>query len=245
MKQTLILFFFLPLIILAQDVQTILKNMEDNMRGASAYVEMDIQIVRPRFTREISVKSWSKGVDYSMILVTAPARDQGTVYLKRQREIWNYVPAVDRLIKLPPSMMAQSWMGTDFTNDDLVRESSIIDDYTHKILRTEQYGGYECHVIEMIPKPESAVVWGKVLVWVTKDDYINLRTENYDEREKLMNVIEMSEIIDVGQRRIPTRYELIPKDKQGHKTVMIYRELQIDIPIREDFFSIQNIKQIR
>jgi outer membrane lipoprotein-sorting protein len=215
------------------------------MRGNSAYAEMEIQTIRPRFTREMSVKSWSKGEDYSMILITAPARDRGTVFLKRQKEIWNYIPSVDRLIKMPPSMMAQSWMGTDFSNDDLVRESSIIDDYIHEILRTETYGGYNCYVIEMTPKPQSAVVWGKVLVWVAKEDFINLRTENYDEKGRLVNVIQMSEIKTINNRKIPMRFELIPKDKQGHKTVMVYKELQIDIPIEESFFSIQNIKRVR
>jgi outer membrane lipoprotein-sorting protein len=244
-KKLLMFLFLFPLTLLTQEARQILKKMEDNMRGNSAYAEMDISIVRPRFTREMSVKSWTKGEDYSMILITAPARDRGTIFLKRQKEIWNYVPAVDRLIKLPPSMMSQSWMGTDFSNDDLVRESSILDDYTHQILRTEKYNNYECYVIEMMPKPESAVVWGKVLVWITKEDYINLRTENYDERNKLINVMQMSEITPVGNRKVPFRLELIPQDKQGQKTVMVYTDLKIDLPVEDDFFSIQNIKKIR
>jgi outer membrane lipoprotein-sorting protein len=239
---TLLLF---PIFSHAQDARQILKQMEDNMRGNSAYAEMDIQTVRPRFTREMSVKSWSKGEAYSMILITAPARDRGTVFLKRQKEIWNYVPSVDRMIKMPPSMMAQSWMGTDFSNDDLVRESSTLDDYTHKILRTETYEGHECYVIEMIPKPQSAVVWGKVLLWVSKNDFINLRTENFDEKNRLMNVVQMSDIKTINNRKIPMRIELIPQDKQGHKTVMVYRDLKIDIPIEDSFFSIQNIKRVR
>jgi outer membrane lipoprotein-sorting protein len=245
MKKLIPIILLLPFTALAQNAMTILKNMEDNMRGNSAYMEMDIKIVRPRFTREMSIKSWSKGNDYSMVFVTAPARDKGTVYLKRKKEIWNYVPTVDRMIKLPPSMMSQSWMGTDFSNDDLVRESSILEDYNHKIIREETIGAYECYVIEMTPKPTSAVVWGKVLVWVSKNGYINLRTENYDEKDKLINVLEMSEIKKIENRQVPTHIELTPKDKNGHKTIMIYRELNINIPIQEDFFSIQNIKRIR
>jgi outer membrane lipoprotein-sorting protein len=245
MKILFAFFLLIPFASLAQDAREILKKMEDNMRGNSTYAEMDIQIIRPRFTRELSVKSWSRGEEYSMVLVTAPARDKGTVYLKRQKEIWNYVPSVDRMIKMPPSMMSQSWMGTDFTNDDLVREGSILDDYTHRVLRTEPYEGHECFIIEMVPKPQSAVVWGKVLVWVTGQEYINLRTENYDERGKLVNVMQMSEIKTISNRKVPMRYELIPQDKQGHKTVMAYRELNINTPIEESFFSIQNIKRIR
>src|SRR5690606_10484934 len=100
-----------------------------------------------------------------------PVRDKGTAFLKRKKEIWNYVPSVDRMIKLPPSMMSQSWMGSDFSNDDLVRESSTINDYTHQILRSETVEGLDCWVISMIPKPNSSIVYSKVIVWVSKKAY--------------------------------------------------------------------------
>jgi hypothetical protein len=105
----------------AQTAREIVERMDLKMRGESMHVEMEMEIVRPRFSRSIGIKSWSKGQNYSMILITAPARDRGTAFLKRNREIWNWVPNIERTIKLPPSMMAQSWMGSDFTNDDLVR----------------------------------------------------------------------------------------------------------------------------
>src|SRR5581483_8682765 len=105
----------------AQDAKEIVTKAENNIRGHTSQLEMTIQIIRPTWTRSMSLKSWSKGEDYSISVVTAPAKDAGTVFLKRVKEIWNWVPSIERAVKLPPSMMAQSWMGTDFTNDDLVK----------------------------------------------------------------------------------------------------------------------------
>jgi outer membrane lipoprotein-sorting protein len=127
----------------AQDPREIIRKVEDNMRGDASYSELTMTTERPRYTREISMKSWSLGEDYALILITAPARDKGTAFLKRGNEIWNYVPNIDRTVKMPPSMMAQSWMGSDFSNDDLVRGSSTIDDYTHTLLRSETVDGHE------------------------------------------------------------------------------------------------------
>jgi outer membrane lipoprotein-sorting protein len=130
---SLFLIFQLALItsIFAQDAIEIVKKADEKMRGKTSQAEMTIKTTRPTWTREMTVKTWIKGNDYAMILIQAPARDKGTVFLKRKKEVWNWLPTVERSIKLPPSMMSQSWMGTDFTNDDLVKESSIVEDYTH------------------------------------------------------------------------------------------------------------------
>lgn len=244
-KILLFLSLFLFSVADAQNAAEIIKKMEDKMRGDKAYMEVSMQIVRPRFTRELSMKSWSMGEDYSLILITAPARDNGIAYLKRQREIWNWMPSIDRLIKLPPSMMSQSWMGSDFTNDDLVRESSTIDDYTHKLLRKEQKNGYECYVIELIPKPNAPIVWGKVIIWVATNHYFQLRTEHYDERMQLVSYIDFSEVKNLGGREIPSKMEMVPVDKNGHKTILIQHSADFNPNINEDFFSIQNLKRVR
>ncbi|MDZ7808203.1 MAG: outer membrane lipoprotein-sorting protein [Gracilimonas sp.] len=119
-------------ILQAQNATEIVRKMDEKMRGESLEAEVTMTIVRPNWSREVSMKSWSRGTEYSMILITAPARDRGTAFLKRGNEIWNWVPSVGRTIKMPPSMMMQSWMGSDFTNDDLVRESSSVTDYDHE-----------------------------------------------------------------------------------------------------------------
>lgn len=243
-------FIFLLLIgylqpVVAQSASEIIERMEDVMRGESSYVEMTMTIERPRYKREISMKAWALGEDYSLTLVTAPARDEGTAYLKRVNEIWNYVPTIDRTIKMPPSMMSQSWMGSDFTNDDLVRESSTVDDYEHRILREEEYEGMETWVLELIPKPETPIVWGKVLVWVEKEGYLQLRIENYDQSDELVNTMRFEEIRTMDGRSIPTRMELTPADKPDQRTILTYQNLEFNIDIDESFFTQQNMRRVR
>ena len=229
----------------AQTAAEIIDRMEEVMRGESSVAEMTMTIERPRYTREISMKAWSMGEDFSLILITAPARDQGTTYLKRRNEIWNYVPNIDRTIKMPPSMMSQSWMGSDFTNDDLVRESSTVDDYEHRILREEEYNGRDAWVLELIPKPDTPIVYGKVLMWVDKEHYIQLRVENYDQRDELANTIEFSEIGEMGGRTFPAKMTLTPADKPDHQTIMEYRNLEFDVDLSESFFTQQNMRRVR
>jgi outer membrane lipoprotein-sorting protein len=219
--------------------------MEDVMRGESSYAEMTMTIDRPRYTREISMKAWALGEDFSLILITSPARDEGTTYLKRQNEIWNYVPNIDRTIKMPPSMMSQSWMGSDFTNDDLVRESSTLEDYDHSILREETLDGRDTWVLELIPKPDAAIVWGKVLIWVDKEHYILLKEENYDQNEQVENTIYFSEITEIDNRVFPTKMLLQPADNPDQKTIMKYQTLEFDIDINESFFTQQNMRRVR
>lgn len=227
------------------DASEIIEHMEEVMRGESSYAEMTMTIERPRYTREVSMKSWALGSEYSLILITEPSRDRGTTYLKRENEIWNYVPTIDRTIKMPPSMMAQSWMGSDFTNDDLVRESSTVQDYKHTILREEQYEDYGVWVLELIPKPETPIVWGKVLIWVTKEGYLQLKVENYDQRNELTNTIEFSDIKQLGGREIPTKMVLTPADKPDQRTILQYQQLEFNIDIGKSFFTQQNMRRVR
>lgn len=227
------------------DPAEIIRNMEDVMRGNSSYAEMTMSIERPRYTREFSIKSWALGEDFSLILITAPARDQGTTFLKRKNEIWNFVPNIDRTIKLPPSMMSQSWMGSDFSNDDLVRESSTVDDYEHRILREETIDGRDAWVLELIPKPDTPIVWGKVLLWVSKYGYLQLRVENYDQRDRLASTMEFSEIRKLGGREIPSRMTMVPADRPNQRTVITYHSLEFDIDISESFFTQQNMRRVR
>lgn len=219
--------------------------MEDLTRGDRSYMEVRMQIVRPRYTREIAMRSWAIGDDYSLIFITAPARDRGIGYLKREREIWNWMPAIDRLIKLPPSMMSQSWMGSDFTNDDLVRETSVIEDYTHRYLGRETIEGYDCHIIEMVPKPDRPIVWSKVVTWIAVEEDFQLRTEQYDERSDLVNTISFSDVQTFGKRRMPARMELTPHEKKGHATVLITEAIDFEPDLNTDFFSVQNLQRLR
>ena len=229
----------------SQSPQDIIRKMEDNMRGDASYQEMTMQTVRPRYTREITLKAWSLGDDYSLIFVTAPARDKGTAFLKRGNEMWNYVPNIDRTVKMPPSMMSQSWMGSDFSNDDLVRGVSTVDDYTHSLLRTEEMDGHQCYVIEMVPKPEAPVVFEKVVYWISKKHYLPVKLENYDELGDLVSTINFKEIKNLGGRNIPTVIEMIPEGKRGQKTVLTTHKADYSVSLNQNFFSIQNLTNIR
>ncbi|MCC5940582.1 MAG: outer membrane lipoprotein-sorting protein [Balneolaceae bacterium] len=229
----------------AQSAVEIIERMEEVMRGESQYAEMTMKIVRPRYEREVSMRSWLLGRDHSLILITAPARDEGTAFLMRGNDIWNYDPRIDRTTRLPSSMMAQSWMGSDFTNDDLVRDSDLIDDFDHELLRTEEYNGYESYVIEMIPKPDTPIVWGKVKMWIAKDDYIQLRIENYDQRDQLVNTMELDEIEEIGNRKVPKRITVIPADKDNERTILTYQQIEFGIDVDEEFFSRANMQRLR
>lgn len=229
----------------AQDATEIIRKADEKMQGKSNRGTMTMQIIRPKWTREITMKTWSKGTEYSLVLITAPARDKGTGSLKRERELWSWQPSIDRVIKMPPSMMMQSWMGSDFTNDDLVNQSSVVVDYTHELAGDTVIAGYDTWKITLYPKEEAAVVWGKLESYISKDDYYQLLTKFYDEDEYLVNTMTMSDIKEVGGRTIPTRLEMVPAENQEQKTVIIYGDFQFDIDLQDSFFSVQNLKTIR
>ncbi len=223
----------------------IVEKADQKARGETSIGELKMTIVRPTWKREMQMKSWSKGTEYMLILVTAPARDEGAAFLKRENEIWNWQPTIDRVIKMPPSMMMQSWMGSDFTNDDLVRESSIVKDYTHKLAGRETIDGRECYKIELTPKENAPVVWGQVISWVDVKDFMQLKTEMYDEDGYLVNTMYGKKVKEMDGRLLPSVLEVIPADEEGHKTIVEYLELEFNEPIKESFFSIQNMKRVR
>ncbi|GAB4411514.1 MAG: outer membrane lipoprotein-sorting protein [Bacteroidia bacterium] len=230
----------------AQDAKTILRTSEDRRRGIeSSRSEMTMTIVRPTWSRTMSLKAWSSGDDYALILVTDPAKDKGTATLKRGKEVWNWMPRIERTIKLPPSMMSQSWMGSDMTNEDLVREVSIVDDYDHRMLRDSTIEGRTCWKIELIPHEDVAVVWGKIHLWIDKKDYLQLRTEFFDEDGYLVNVMQASDIRVMGGRPVAARLEVVPVEEPGHKTVLQYTSLTFDENIPESFFSVQNLQRVK
>ena len=223
----------------------IIKKADEKNRGLSSQGTLTMTVIRPDWTRTITMNSWSEGRDYSMVLITAPAKDKGQVFLKIKTEMWNWVPSIDKTIKIPPSMMLQSWMGSDFTNDDLVKQSSIVVDYTHKLLGKEKVRDQECYKIEMIPLPDAAVVWGKVIMWVTENGFDQWMVEYYDEDNKLVNVSNSYDIRHMSDRDIPTKIEITPRNKKGQKTVLHIDEMKFNTRIDQDFFSQQNMKKIR
>ncbi|MCD6374404.1 MAG: outer membrane lipoprotein-sorting protein [Caldisericaceae bacterium] len=228
-----------------EKAREIVKKANDKFRGKSSYSEARLTVIKPNWTRSLTMKIWALEPDYALILITKPACDKGTVTLKRKREVWNWIPTIRRLIKIPPSMMMQSWMGSDFTNDDLVRESSMVDDYFHKIIGQENINGYDCFVIESDPKPDAGVVWGKIISWISKKDFLFLKSEYYDEDVQLVKTMFASKIKKMDDRVIPTHLELVPANKPGQKTILEYIKIDFNININPSFFSQQNMKRVR
>lgn len=248
LRKTIIGLFLLSLMVSTswgQTAKEIIQMADDKMQGASNKSVMKMTIVRPDWKREVTMKSWSLGRDYSLILITAPARDKGSAFLKRENEMWNWQPSIDRVVKLPPSMMLQSWMGSDFTNDDLVKESSIVTDYTQTFGADTVINNMTCYRIDMIPNEEAAVVWGKVVLYIEKENLFQLLVKYYDEDEFLINTMKLSNIKKVGNRTLPTHLEMTPADEPQNKTIIDYLEWEFDIGIKESFFSLQNMKRIR
>lgn len=242
---TNVLFILLSLRVCGQDANEIIRKADEKMQGKSNRAEMTMTIQRPDWQREIKIKSWAKGQELSLILITAPARDKGAAFLKRDKELWNWQPRIDRLIKLPPSMMMQSWMGSDFTNDDLVKQSSIVTDYHHQLLGDTLIDHYDCYKIVLIPKDDAPVVWGKIDACITKEDLLQKLIKYYDEDGYLINTMILKDIRDIGGRVIPTRLEMIPADEEGQKTVIQYVNIAFDVDIPDQFFSLQNMKKVR
>ena len=239
----LILLFFQ--IAFSQDAKSIVQKSNELLRSKSSYSELTMEVIKEDWSRKFSMKVWAIEPDYTLVLITAPASDKGSVTLKRENQVWNWIPNIRKEIKIPPSMMLQSWMGSDFTNDDLVRQSSIVEDYNHKIIGEEKFAGYDCYKIQLDPKPEAGVVWGKILSWITKEGYMELKAEYYDEDEYLVKSMIGSGIKELGGRTIPTHWEMIPEDKPGQKTVMDYLSIEFNAKIKESFFSKQNMKRVR
>ncbi|MDX9695368.1 MAG: outer membrane lipoprotein-sorting protein [Bacteroidales bacterium] len=234
--------------IFAQNITAtdIVRKADEKFNGEkSSYSRMSMTIIRPTWQRTIEFKNWSMGRDYALALITLPAKESGQTFLKRGSEMWSWNPSINRMIKLPPSMMSQGWMGSDYTNDDILRESSVVNDYTHEILGEESIGDRICYKIEMKAKENAAIVWGKQIRWIDKKDFLVLRAELYDEDGSLVRTETGSDIKTMDGRIITTKIELIPEDEPENKTLVEILEIKFNIPVEESFFSQQNMKRAR
>lgn len=228
-----------------QTAKEVVEKADKLMRANSSYSEVKMTIVKPDWSRTMGLKIWSLEPDYALIYVTEPARDKGTVTLKRKNEVWNWIPSAQKIIKIPPSMMMQSWMGSDFTNDDLVKQSSVIEDYTHQFAGEENLRGYDCWKIQLTPKPDAGVVWGKIIAWISKKEYFELKADYYDEDGNIVKTFDGSDPQKMDERVVLTQWEMIPSDEPGNKTILDYDKIDFNINIDQSFFSEQNMKRVR
>jgi outer membrane lipoprotein-sorting protein len=223
----------------------IVRKADEKFNGEkSSYSVMSMTIVRPAWQRTIEIKSWSFGRDFALALITAPAKEAGQTFLKRKSEMWSWNPAISRLIKLPPSMMSQGWMGSDYTNDDILRESSVVNDYTHEIAGEEMVGGRLCYKIIMTARKDASIVWGKQIRWIDKNEFLVLKAELYDEDGYLVRTETGSDIRTMDGRTITAKITLVPQEEPENMTILEIRDIKFNISLGEEFFSQQNMKRV-
>jgi outer membrane lipoprotein-sorting protein len=205
----------------------------------------EMTVITPRWTRTLELRFWMERPERTFIRILAPSKEAGIGSLRIKAEMWNYLPAVERTIKIPPSMMLQPWMGSDMTNDDLVKESSVVEDYTHTLAGTEDVEGMKAYRVESIPRPEAAVVWGKLVYKIRVADRLPLRQEYYDERGELVKAMSFREVRTLGGRLIPTRWEMRPVKKPQNKTVFLLKEISFDAPLDPEIFTLRNLQKVK
>ncbi len=224
---------------LALDVQALVREVEQQYMGASSHARTLMQVRTAHWERSLEMEAWSLGRDYFLVRILEPAKERDLSTLKRAREVWNYLPKVDRVIKVPPSMMGGSWMGSHITNDDLVKANHIDEDYTLRLhMETDSH-----FVVECLPKPEAAVVWGKIVYRIRKDPRVPEQVDYYDEAMVHVRAILFDDVQTVSGRTVPLKLTVRPQEKPDEFTVMHYRDLVYDLDLDETFFSLRSLKR--
>ena len=252
----LLLVLVLPLCMSVQaaepppDIETIVKKIDQLYRSETSHAEMEMHIVTPHWERTLAMTVWTEGMNKTFIRITAPKKEQGVATLRIGNEMWNYLPKTNKVMKIPPSMMMGSWMGSDFTNDDLVRESSMLNDYTYQFVVPEDAPAvrlmdYPYLYVELTPKEESPIVWGKIVVAVEDGSLIPVWQRFYDEKGNLMRVMNFKEIKEFGNKIVPSVMEMIPQNKEGHKTVVRWLNATFDSDIDDQIFTRRNLQRRR
>jgi len=242
--RVVILAALLPAALHAQEsARDIVDRVDQMLRGKSSHGTVTMQVVTADWSRSLDLEIWSLGTEYALVRVLAPRKDAGTATLKSGKDLWNYLPRVDRTIKLPPSLMSASWMGSHFTNDDLVKESRLIEDYDIAIGFSGERDGVAVWEFVLTPKPEAPVVWGRIEEQIRKADDMPVWARYYDERGTLARTLTFSDYQRMGGRLVPARMEVVPADKPDESTVLQYNTLQFDVGLEPSFFSLQRLQR--
>ena len=226
------------------DIKAIVKGMDELYRSDTSETSMEMQIVTPHWERTLALEVWTKGMEKTFILITSPKKEKGVATLRIGNEMWNYLPKTNKVMKVPPSMMMGSWMGSDFTNDDLVKESSMLDDYTYELITPADALPNHLY-IQLLPKEDSPIVWGKLIVAIRVSDRIPIWQHFYDEAGRLTRVMNFKEIKSFDGKIIPSVMEMIPQNKEGHKTVVRFVTAEFDKKIDEKVFTRRNLQKRR
>lgn len=230
------------------DVRELVRRVEDALRGKTSMMRMRMTITTPRWTRELVLRSWAdEPGERSFSRVLEPAKDKGTGFLRDRDAFWTWLPKVERAMRIPPSMMLQPWMGSDFTNDDLARESSLAEDYEPRALGEKEIDGVKALGVELVPEPEAPVVWARMELWIEKERFAPLRFLYFDEpdpgRFELLREMRFSDVRMVSGRPLPHVWLMLPSDKPGHSTKVVLEEAEFDIPIDPEIFTQANLRR--
>jgi outer membrane lipoprotein-sorting protein len=221
----------------------IIKKSEAALRGNTQVALYEITIKTRRWTRTLKMRSWENRLQKrSFSEIISPKKDAGNRFLLVKNTMKHFIPKLQKVIKISPSMMLQSWMGSDFTNDDIVKESSIHEDYYHKIIGSKSVDGNPCHIVELKPKPDAAVVWGKIIYYAREKDYLPVREEFYNEHNVLKKVLTCYDFKKMHDRIIPTTYKMVTVKKKNRYTLMKIKRTRFNTRIPSRVFTLQNLK---
>jgi len=228
----------------AQNAKDMVRTAFEHYRGNASRATVEMVIHRPSWQRSMTMEAWTKGTSKSLIRITAPAKDEGNGTLKNGRDMWTYNPKVNRVIKLPPALMSQAWMGSDFSNNDLSKSDSILNDYTHTQVGTETSDGHTVYVIKSMPDPAAPVVWGMQMLKI-RDDHILLSQEFYDEELKPVKKITVEKIQMLGGRMFPKVWKMQEHGLDDQYTLLRYHRLEFPDDLPERLFTVQELKTLR
>ena len=226
-----------------QRAKEILRRLDDMWRGKSSHSILTMQVKTEHYTRNLKLQGWSKGKEKSLIRILSPLKEKGTATLKSGNNIYSYLPRTDRTIRLTSGMMMGSWMGSHFTNDDLVKESRMEEDYDPVISFEGKRDGREIIEFTLTPRPDAAVVWGKIVAIAIVKDYIPLIYYYYDEDMNVTRTITFSRVEMLAGLPRPKVMRVVPKDKPGEYTELTYEKLELDIQIKDEFFSLARLRR--
>ena len=227
------------------DATEIVDCVDRIMRGESSRGISTMEVSTENWSRAMEMQMWSLGTDHALVRILSPRKDAGTATLKAGNEIWNYLPRVDRTIKIPASLMSASWMGSHFTNDDLVKESRLIEDYEITLAYEGDRDGVDVWEFDMIPRPEAPVVWGRIAYQVRKNDTMPVYARYYDEDGVLIRTMTFFDYRELGGRLVPAAMRVVPEDKPGEFTEVRYSELEFDVDLDEEYFSLRRLRDTR
>ena len=225
----------------AEDAEAIVNSSFNYMRGAASIAKVDMKIHRPDWERVVTIEAWTKGETKSIFIITAPPKDNGNGTLKKGRQMWMFTPKVNRVLKLPPSMMSQAWMGSDFSNNDLAKSDSLINDYVHTIEGVEIVDGKKVYMIKSMPTPAAPVVWGMQRLKI-REDGIMLSQEFYDEDLKPVKIMTTLEIRPVGDKLYPMLWRMQKVGAKDEYTEINYKELEFKDDLPDNLFTLANLR---